>query len=188
MTTRVDSSKERPAEVLGTRTVYEGRAFSVTADQVRLPNGRDVQIDVVRHVPSVVLLPMPDPQHVILIRQYRHAVGRWLWEAPAGCVDPGESPEDAARRECHEEVGLVPGRIIPLGTFLPTPGFCDEVMNFYRLEELRVPEAEAEADPDEMILPQTVEFGEALTMIVRGDIEDMKTVTALLLASTSAPR
>jgi ADP-ribose pyrophosphatase len=169
------------ATVLEERKVFEGRVFSVHADRVRLPNGRDVQMDVVRHAPSVVIVPMPDPEHVILIRQYRYAVHKWLWEVPAGSIDPGEPLEEAARRECHEEIGLRPDTVTYLGTFLPTPGICDEVMNFYKVEGLHVPAEDAEADVDEMIVPHTVTLAEARDMIARGEMPDLKSAMALML-------
>src|SRR4026207_411763 len=88
--------------------VFDGKVFDVDRDKVRMPNGREVTVDVVRHPKSVVLIPVPEPGRVILIRQYRYAVNTFLWELPAGSVDKGESPEQAARRECHEEIGQVP--------------------------------------------------------------------------------
>ena len=100
------------AETLSSEKVFEGRVFDVQRDRVRMPNGREVVTDVVRHAPSVVIVPIPEPGHVILIRQYRYAVRRFLWELPAGSVDPGEEPEAAARRECHEEIGQVPDTIV----------------------------------------------------------------------------
>jgi ADP-ribose pyrophosphatase len=172
---------EPVAQLLESDVVYEGRVFRVDVDRVRLPNDRTVHIDVVRHRPSVILVPMPDANHVILIRQYRHAVGTWLWEVPAGSIDPGETPEQAARRECHEEIGLVPERVVRIGTYLPTPGYCDEEMAFFRVEDLRQPTQAAEADPDELIVPQTVTLVEARAMVARGDIPDMKSALALLL-------
>ncbi len=100
--------------VLARQTVYAGRIFSIHADRVRLPNGHDVTMEVVRHRGSVVLLPMPDPDHVVLVKQYRYAIDRWIWELAAGSLDPGEEPEHGAARECQEEIGLVPGAIEPL--------------------------------------------------------------------------
>ena len=88
-------------------------------DRVRMPNGREVTVDVIRHVQSAVIVPLPEPGHVILVRQYRYAVNRWLWELPAGSVDEGETPEDAARRECHEEIGQVPETIVRLAAMFP---------------------------------------------------------------------
>ena len=115
------------------------RSSTSIAIVVRMPNGRDVTVDVIRHARSVVLLPIPEPGHVILIRQYRYPVNRWLWELPAGSVDEGEEPDAAARRECHEEIGQVPDTIVRLAALYPTPGYCDEEMIFYRLSGLSVP-------------------------------------------------
>ena len=92
-------------ETLSTERIFGGKVFDVERDRVRMPNGREVTVDIVRHPRSVVLLPVPAPRHIILIRQYRYAVNRWLWELPAGTVEAGEEPEAAAVRECHEEIG-----------------------------------------------------------------------------------
>src|SRR4030095_10410216 len=120
-------------EQLSHERVFDGKVFDVDRDRVKLPNGREVAVDVIRHVPSAVLVPIPEPGHVILIRQFRYAVNRWLWELPAGSVDDGEEPDAAAKRECHEEIGQVPDTIVRLGALLPTPGYCDEEMIFFRL-------------------------------------------------------
>jgi len=129
----------------------------------------------------VVLLPIPEPGHVILIRQYRYAVNRWLWELPAGTVDEGEEPDAAARRECHEEVGQVPDTIVRLAALYPTPGYCDEEMIFYRLSGLSVPTEAAEVDEDEDIEPRTFRIADAREMVRRGEIVDMKTVAGLTM-------
>ena len=113
--------------------VFKGRVFSVEVETVRLPNGRAHEMAIVRHPPSVVLIPMTDAGHVILVRQYRHSVRRDLWELPAGSLDPGESADAAAKRECEEEIGLVPHRVDTLGSLYPTPGYCDEEMIFFRV-------------------------------------------------------
>src|ERR1700712_4804936 len=91
--------------------VFTGRVFSIDVQKIQLPDGREYQVETVRHRPSVVLLPMVDEDHVVLVRQFRHSIGRELWELPAGSLDPGESAESAAARECEEEIGLAPGRI-----------------------------------------------------------------------------
>jgi ADP-ribose pyrophosphatase len=161
--------------------VYKGRVFSVEQAQVTLPNGREVTIDVVRHPRSVVLIPMPTPASVVLVRQYRAAVNQWLWELPAGSVDEGEEPEAAARRECHEEIGQVPQAVMRLGTFLPTPGYCDEEMVFFKLSSLETPETAATQDEDEDIEVKTFMLGETREMIRRGEISDMKTIVGLRL-------
>lgn len=167
------------AERLETTRVLQGSVFDVDRDRVRMPNGREVTVDVVRHVKSVVLVPVPEPGHVILIRQYRHAVSRWLWEFPAGSIDPGEQPETAARRECHEEIGQVPDTIVRLAALVPTPGYCDEEMLFFRVSGLSVPEETATLDEDEDIEPRTFSIPEAREMVRRGEIVDMKTVVGL---------
>ena len=122
---------------LGRTVPFEGRVFRVEQDRVRLPNGRDATLDIVRHRGSVVLIPQPSRREIILIRQYRYAIGKWIWELPAGTLDPGESARTAARRECAEEIGLSPGKVEKLAELYPTPGFCDEVMVFYRCSALR---------------------------------------------------
>ena len=123
--------------------VYKGRVFSVEVERVVLPNGRETELAVVRHRPSVVLIPVKDDGQIVMIRQYRHALGRDIWELPAGNVDAGESAEAAAARECEEEIGLMPTRVERLGSFYPTPGYCDEEMIFFRVSGLQPPAADS---------------------------------------------
>jgi ADP-ribose pyrophosphatase len=163
--------------------IYEGRVFSVEVDRVMLPNGRETELAIVRHGRSVVLLPVDADGQVVMIRQYRHALGRDIWELPAGSVDPGESPEAAAARECEEEIGRVPGTVQRLGSFFPTPGYCDEEMIFFRVSGLRPPPTGSTHHPDEdeeiAVCPTTV--AEARAMVARGAIVDLKTAYALTL-------
>jgi ADP-ribose pyrophosphatase len=168
-------------ERLSHERVYDGKVFDVDRDRVRMPNGREVTVDVVRHPKSVVLVPVPSPGHVILVRQFRYAVNAFLWELPAGSVDEGESPEQAARRECHEEIGLVPETIVRLAAMYPTPGYCDEEMVFFRVSNLEEPTEAAAMDEDEDIEAKTFELREARDMVRRGEITDMKTVAGLAL-------
>lgn len=160
---------------------FTGRVFHIDRDRVRQPNGRIVTLDIVRHRGSVVLIPMPSPNEVILIRQYRYAIKKWIWELPAGTVDPGEGSRAAARRECEEEIGLTPGRIRKVGEFYPTPGFCDEKMIYYVCSALSKPTRRVALDPDEQIEPRLFSLRRALALIARGDIVDMKTVVGLRL-------
>lgn len=164
-------------------TVYRGRVFSVEVGRRRFPNGRDHEVAIVRHPPSVVLIPIEDDGRVMLIRQYRVSVDRELWELPAGSLDPGESAEAAAARECEEEIGLAPGKIERLRALFPAPGFCDEELIFFRLSDLRAPDAGSSARPDEDedIRPQPFAVAEAKAMVARGDIVDLKTAYALTL-------
>jgi ADP-ribose diphosphatase len=163
--------------------VYQGRIFSLEVDRVRLPSGHTVDMEIVRHPGSVVLLPMPSPGEVILIRQYRYSIDRWIWELPAGSLKPQENPDVAAARECEEEIGLVPGKIERLRGFFPTPGFCDEEMIFYRCSDLRPPAADSSVrkDEDEDLEPRTCTIAEARAMIEAGEIVDLKTVVGLTL-------
>ena len=169
------------AERLHSERVFAGKVFDVDRDLVKMPNGRTVTVDVVRHSKSVVLVPVPEPGRVVLIRQHRYAINKDLWELPAGSVDKGETPEQAARRECHEEIGLVPQTIVRLGAMYPTPGYCDEEMVFFRCSGLETTDEPAHVDEDEDIEAQTFELREAREMVRRGEIVDMKTVVALSL-------
>jgi ADP-ribose pyrophosphatase len=168
-------------ETLEKTPVFAGKVFHVERDRVRMPNGREFTLDVVRHPASVVIVPIPEPGHVILIRQFRYPLQRWLWELPAGSVDEGETTEAAARRECHEEIGLLPDTIVRLGAFHPTPGYCDEEMIFFRASGLNETNEAAAVDEDEDIEPKTFTIPEAREMIRRGEITDMKTVVGLTL-------
>jgi ADP-ribose pyrophosphatase len=163
--------------------VYKGRVFSVEVEHARFPNGTEHDVEIVRHAPCVVLIPLQHDGRVVLIRQYRHSVKRDLWELPAGGINAGESPEAAAARECEEEIGLVPGRIERIAGLLPSPGYCDEEMFFFRVSDLRPPAADSAHKPDDdediEVHPVTVE--EAREMVARGDIVDLKTAYALTL-------
>jgi ADP-ribose diphosphatase len=167
------------AERLTSETMFKGRVFSIDRDRVRMPNGREVTLDVVRHPRSVVLIPVPEPGHVVLVRQYRYAVNADLWELAAGSLDPGESPEQAAARECHEEIGLVPSTVVRLAALYPTPGYCDEEMVFFRLSGLEEGKEPAAVDEDEDIEARTFELRDVREMIRRGEIVDMKTIVGL---------
>jgi ADP-ribose pyrophosphatase len=175
---------ESTATLLAQSTGYTGRVFTVTTDRVRLPNGREVTLDMVRHRGSVVMIPMQDDSHVVLIRQYRYAIDRWIWELPAGSLDPGEEPLTAAARECAEEIGLVPSTVEFVGAWYPSPGFVTEVMNFYKLTGLQPPDPDGPAihtDEDEDIRVHVFPLDEARDMVRRGEIIDLKTAWGLTL-------
>jgi ADP-ribose pyrophosphatase len=163
--------------------VYKGRVFSVEVDKVVLPNGREAELAIVRHRQSVVLIPIRDDGQVVMIRQYRHALGRDIWELPAGNVDDGESAEAAAARECEEEIGQVPTKIERVGSFYPTPGYCDEEMVFFRVSGLRppAPDSPHEPDEDEDIESRAMPPADAKAMVEHGEIVDLKTAYALTL-------
>jgi ADP-ribose pyrophosphatase len=168
--------------------VYTGRVFRVEHEVVTLPHGHTVGMDVVRHPGSVVLVPQPSAGRVILIRQYRHVLKRWIWELPAGTLEPGERPRRGAIRECEEETGWRPGRVVRLGELYATPGFCDELMIFYGCYDLSRPARPAIGDADEQIEPRVFTTREARSLVDEGQIVDMKTVIGLDLARRAAAR
>src|SRR4051812_40053580 len=120
-------------------TIYKGRVFSVETGARRFPNGQEHHVDIVRHSPSVVLIPVDGDGRVIIVKQYRAPLDREMWEFPAGRVDDGESPEEAARRECEEEIGRVPHRLARASAPYPSPGCCDARLMFFRATRLWTP-------------------------------------------------
>jgi acetoin utilization deacetylase AcuC-like enzyme/8-oxo-dGTP pyrophosphatase MutT (NUDIX family) len=166
---------------LSTKVQHEGRVFDVVTERVRLPHGHESEMDVVRHGPSVALLAMPDPERLVLVRQYRYPVDRELWELPAGTVDEGEPAERAAARELEEEIGQSAGSLRRIGSLLATPGYCDEELIYFLASRLSKASGSAEQDPDEDIEARTFTIAEARELVRRGEITDMKTVAGLAL-------
>jgi ADP-ribose diphosphatase len=163
--------------------VYKGRVFSVETGRRRFPNGQEHDVEIVRHAPSVVLIPVEDDGRVVIVRQYRAPLDREMWEFPAGRLNAGESAEDAARRECEEEIGRVPARMERIRGLYPAPGFCDEELIFFRVSDLREPAAGSphKPDEDEDITTRTLAIAEVRAMLDRGEIVDLKTAYALTL-------
>ncbi|MEO8482364.1 MAG: NUDIX hydrolase [Acidobacteriota bacterium] len=169
------------------KLIYEGRVFNVERDRVVLPNGMRTTMEIVRHRGSVVLIPQPRRGQVILIRQFRYVLNRWIWELPAGTLEAGERTDRAARRECEEEIGLRPTRIKKVGSYYPTPGFCDEHMTFYLCTGLVRPAKPAQGDEDEDIEPRTFTMARAWSLVRSGEIVDMKTVLGLAMLDRRVP-
>ena len=171
------------ATLVSRTIVHKGKVLQLELDRVTLPSGHTIDMEIVRHHGSVVLLPIPEPGRIILIRQYRYTLDRWIWELPAGSLKPGEDPAAAAARECEEEIGWVPHRLTRIGGYYPTPGFCDEVMNYYRCEDLRRPAADSKIKPDddENIEPRTFTLADARALVQSGEIVDLKTLAGLSL-------
>jgi ADP-ribose pyrophosphatase len=167
------------ARVLRHERVYSGKVLDLDVDEVEEPGGVRGLREVVRQIGSVATLPVHDDGRVTLVRQYRYAVRESVWELPAGRLDPGEPPEEGARRELEEEVGFHARSLEPLLVFWTTPGFCDEVMHLYRATGFEsVP---PRPDEDERIEIATFTLEEAREMISRGEIREGKTLVALLL-------
>lgn len=167
------------------REIYKGKVVRLTVEEVTLPNGNQATIEVVRHPGAAAVVPFVSREEILLVRQYRHAAGGWLLEVPAGKLDPGEPPEVCAERETEEEVGYRPGRLIRLGSIITTPGFTDEVVHLFAAHDLTA--GQTELGPDEVLSVVRIPFAEALARIERGEIEDAKSVCAILLAARRAP-
>lgn len=172
-------------EVLESQVAYDGKIFQAVVERVRLPDrDRDSHVEIVRHAGSVAIAAMPTADSVLLVRQYRHPVGGELWELPAGSIDSDEDAETAAKRECHEELGMIAGAAERLGEAWPLPGYCTEYMTFFRLTDLRPPgadDAEAHQDEDEQIQAQVFTLEQVRRMVRSGEIKDLKTAAVLAL-------
>ena len=161
------------------RTVFKGPVFSIESGVLREPLGVRARRDIVRHSGSVAVLPVRADGQVVLIRQYRCVFRKQVMELPAGRIDEGETPLRAAKRELREEVRLGARAWERLLRILPTPGFCSETVTIYRATGFF--ESAAEPDPDERIEILAMPLSRALRLVERGEIEDAKTVVALLL-------
>jgi ADP-ribose pyrophosphatase len=165
-------------QMLERRTVFAGRVLDVGEERHRLPNGRETIFEVIRHPGGAAVLPVFADGRVLLIRQYRPALGATLWEIPAGRLEPGESPEACVHRELAEEAGYVAGRLEPLGGVWSAAGFCDEHVALFAAFELQpVPPA---PEADEIIEPVAMPLADALALVFCGELRDAKTQLALL--------
>lgn len=167
------------ARVLSTKRLYRGKVLALDLDEVEEPGGVRVTREVVRHSGSVAVVAVQDDDRIVLVRQYRHPVGEMVWELPAGRLDEGESPEEAAQRELQEEIGYRARDLQKIAFFYTTPGFCDEAMHVFRgtgLEPAKKP-----GDEDERIEVQAFAWPDLEAMIERGEIREGKTLVALLL-------
>jgi ADP-ribose diphosphatase len=175
------SSSTQKARVISSRESYRGPVFWVTTDDVLEPTGVRVRRDVVRHSGSVVVLAIEQNStqlRILLERQYRHAAGRFLYELPAGRIDPGENELKAAKRELLEETGFTARKWKRILRFWASPGFVAEAMSIYLAQELMA--GTAEPEDDEVINIQFVPLKKAVAMVLRGRIQDAKTIAGVL--------
>ena len=173
----------RPAKarLVSSRTVYHGPVFWVTTDHVREPGGLKVRRDLIHHSGSVVVLAVDESRavpRVLLERQYRHAAGDFLWELPAGRIDPGEHEMAAAKRELIEETGYRADRWRRILKFFASPGFVAETMAVYLATGLHA--GEAEPEEDEVIQKRLFPLPTVVSMILKGTIRDAKTISSVL--------
>ncbi len=169
------------------RDVHRGPVVHLTVEDVTLPNGHAMTLEIVRHPGAAAVAALDDDGNVTLLRQYRHAVGGYLWEVPAGKLDAGEAPLQCAVRELAEEAGLAAATLEAAGSIVTCPGFCDEVIHLFVATGLtQVPSARG---ADEVIDTVTsVPLAAAMRMVRDGEIRDAKTIAALVQADLRRAR
>jgi ADP-ribose pyrophosphatase len=161
-------------------TIYKGRVVEFNLEEARLPNGRTVELEILRHPGASAVVPLQEDGRVVMIRQYRHAAGGMIYEVPAGRIEPDEGPLDCARRELAEEVGRSAAQWERLGSIWTTPGFTDEKIHLFLARKLSLVKQALERDEVIEVVERPLE--EAIAMIRRGEINDGKTICALMLA------
>ena len=167
--------------VTGSERIYEGRIVKLRVDTVTLPNGKQSKREVVEHGGAVAVVAMKNAETVLMVRQFRLPAGGPLLEIVAGGIDDGEAPEEAARRELAEEIGMVPGKLVPLYEAFVAPGYTTEKIYGYLATDLR--EAPEDPDEDEFVEIVSMRLGDAIAAITSGEIQDMKTVAGLTMAA-----
>lgn len=166
---------------ISSKTIFQGKVFNLHQDEVRMPNGNQTRLDIIQHPPSVTLLPVDDEGQIWFIRQYRHAAGEELLELPAGVVEKGEAPLACAQREIREETGMSAARFELIGEFYLVPGYSSEYMYVYLAGELK--DDPLPGDEDEFITIERIPVDDAYRMAEAGEIKDVKSIAALLLAA-----
>jgi ADP-ribose pyrophosphatase len=169
-----------PVETIARELIYRGRAFNVYRDEVRFPNQHTMHLDIIEHVGAVTILPIDAEGRILFVRQYRHAAGKELLELPAGTLNVGELPENCALREIREETGFAAGNLIKLGEFFLAPGYSTEYMVVYLANELH--HDPLPGDEDEFISLETIPIEQAYDLALNGELQDGKSLAALLLA------
>lgn len=168
-----------PYPVEHTERMYQGRAFQVRKDQVRLPNGLVAQMDIVEHVGAVTIVPVDDEGQIWFVRQYRHAAGQDLLELPAGTIEPGEPPEVCAAREIREEIGMRAETLRKLGAFFLAPGYSTEYMHVFLATGL-VPDP-LPGDQDEFLNIERFPLTDVDRLVQTGVIQDSKSLAGIYL-------
>ncbi len=166
-------------ELIESRVLYRGRVVTLRLDTVRLPNGTIAQREIVEHRGAVAIVPLMDADTVLLIRQYRRAVGETLLEIPAGTLEPDEPPDRCAQRELEEETGYRAGNLRHLFSQYLAPGYSQEVLHVYLAEELT--RTRQQTDADEIVELAPVPLQQIEPMILKGEIKDAKTIAGLLM-------
>lgn len=170
-----------PGQVVSSQRLYEGRAIQLRVDTIRKSSGKETTREVVEHSDCVAILAIDAEDNLLLVRQFRHAVGSDLLEIPAGGIDPGETPDQAVRRELREETGFVPNRVVRLGGFYSSPGYCTEYLHLYLATDLMLSPLVAE-DTEEIEVVR-VPSKEVRGLVASGRIRDAKSIAGILSLS-----
>ena len=168
------------AKIFDRQILHRGRVYNLIRENVTLDNGVTTDMEFVEHPGATAIIPMLDESRIILLKQYRHALRKYIWEIPAGTIDPQESVINCAKRELIEETGYSAEQWQKLGEMTPVPGYSDERIHIYLATDLLL--AGQNLDKDEIINIHEIEFNEALEMVNAGKIQDAKSITGLFLA------
>jgi ADP-ribose pyrophosphatase len=170
---------------MSARVLHRSRVGTWVSEEVALPNGRRITLETLQHPGAAAVLPFVGPGRVILLRQFRHASGGYLWEVPAGKLEPGEAPEHCAARELEEETGWRARRLVRTGAIFTAPGFTDERIHLFEAHDLE--RGRLAHEHAEVIEVHEFELARALAMVDSGEIVDAKTLAALFHATRRAP-
>ena len=170
------------ARLVRSRRIFEGRIVTLDVDRVVEPSGLEAEREVIRHPGAAVMLAVTDDRNVLFVRQYRYAAAEIMLEVPAGTIDPGEAPDETARRELVEETGYHPTRLEKIAEFFPSPGILAELMHLYLATGLEP--RQASPDDDEFLEPVEIPLPEALSLVIGKDVRDAKTIIALSFLRT----
>jgi ADP-ribose pyrophosphatase len=168
---------QKKPTAIASHHIFSGRIIDVSTERLLYANGREYDLDYVRHPGAAAVVAVDDRQRVCMVRQYRHGIMDFLWEIPAGKLDPGEPPANCAVRELAEETGVTARRWAPLGSFLPAPGIFTEIIHLFLAQDLDVGAAAPDADEDLVI--QWLPLEEAVERVQSGEWNDGKTALAL---------
>jgi ADP-ribose pyrophosphatase len=160
--------------------VYKGKLFDLVNEEVTLKNGKSTKMDVIRHPGAAAIIPFLDKDTLILLKQYRHAIGEYIWEIPAGMLEQNEDPIECAYRELVEETGYTAGKMEQIATITLVPGYSDEKIRIFAAYSLE--QAEQKLDDNEVLEVYEVKCSDAIDMIYSGEITDGKTITGLLMS------
>ncbi|MBD5153138.1 MAG: NUDIX hydrolase [Oscillibacter sp.] len=165
-------------KTLSSEKIFDGRIIHVHRDTIRLPDGGEATREVVDHPGGVCILALDDENRALLVSQFRYPYGKVLREVPAGKLEYGEDPTEAAIRELKEETGAVAGDFRSLGELYPSPGYCGEIIRMYLARDLTF--GETHLDEDEFLDLERVPFDELVEQVLSGEIKDAKTIAVVL--------